>query len=116
MIEEWLQEVKKSVAPEALGMILVHNGIVRGTSKGGKPVVGMNLSYDKEKLEKTIADYRKRDGIADIRVWINSGELKVGDEIMAVLVAGRFRTDVFPAFESLIAVIKNEIVAEKESA
>jgi molybdopterin synthase catalytic subunit len=33
---------------------------------------------------------------------------------MRVLVAGRFRTDVLPVFESLLSVIKNEIVNERE--
>ncbi len=115
MIEQWLEEVKKNADPGALGMILVHNGIVRATSKDGKPVAGMNLSYDKLKLERAITEHKKREGIADIRVWIGSGELHVGDDIMAVLVAGRFRTDVLPVFESLISVIKNEIVDERES-
>ena len=38
MIERWIEEVKREADPEKLGMILVHNGIVRGTSKSGKPV------------------------------------------------------------------------------
>ena len=115
MIEQWLEEVKKSADPGALGMILVHNGIVRATSKKGKPVHGMSLSYDKAMLERAITEHKKRDGIETIRVWINSGELRVGDDIMIVLVAGRFRTDVLPVFESLISIIKNEIVTERES-
>jgi molybdopterin synthase catalytic subunit len=45
MIEQWVAEVKNKSAPEGLGMILVHNGIVRGTSKQGRPVNGMNLCY-----------------------------------------------------------------------
>ena len=50
MIERWIEEVKGSTNPEELGMILVHNGIVRGTSKSGKPVAGMRLSYDEKRL------------------------------------------------------------------
>jgi molybdopterin synthase catalytic subunit len=114
MIEQWLEEVKKNADPGALGMILVHNGIVRGTSKDGKPVLGMSLSYDKLKLERAITEHKKKDGIADIRVWIGSGELHVGDDIMRVLVAGRFRTDVLPVFEQLLSTIKGEIVSEEE--
>jgi molybdopterin synthase catalytic subunit len=49
-----------------------------------------------------------------VKVWINSGNLKVGDKIMFVLVAGRFRTDVLPVFEELLSLIKNEIVTEEE--
>jgi molybdopterin synthase catalytic subunit len=38
----------------------------------------------------------------------------VGDDIMRLLVAGRFRTDVLPVFESLLTTIKQEIVREQE--
>jgi molybdopterin synthase catalytic subunit len=114
MIEEWLAEVKKKADPEGLGMVLVHNGVVRGTSKQGKPVGGMNLSYDEEKLRRLVSEQKRKDGIVDIKVWINRGKLKVGDDIMLVLVAGRFRTDVVPVFESLLSSIKGEIVNERE--
>jgi len=114
MIEQWLAEVKNKSAPEGLGMILVHNGIVRGTSKQGRPVSRMNLSYDEKKLRSLVREQKRKAGILDIRVWINQGELRVGDDIMLVLVAGRFRTDVVPVFESLVATIKKEIVSELE--
>jgi len=116
VLTRWLSEVKKTADPGELGMILVHNGIVRGTSKQGKPVGRMRLTYDESALEKLIGEHREREGIVEIRAWINSGELRVGDDIMLVLVAGRFRTDVLPVFESLIAKIKGEIVNEKEMA
>jgi molybdopterin synthase catalytic subunit len=115
MVEQWLNEVKLKADPEGLGMILVHNGIVRATSKQGKPVSGMKLFYDEEKLGTVVSEQKKKDGILDIKVWINRGDLKVGDDIMLLLVAGRFRTDVLPVFESLLSVIKKEIVSEKES-
>jgi molybdopterin synthase catalytic subunit len=115
MIEQWLAEVKKKADPEGLGMILVHNGIVRATSKKGNPVSGMNLFYDKEKLKDVVSEQKKKDGILEIKIWINQGDLKVGDDIMLLLVAGRFRTDVLPVFESLLSVIKQEIVSERES-
>ena len=51
MIDKWLKEIKKNCDPESLGMILAHNGIVRGTAKDGKPVKGMKLSYDKDALK-----------------------------------------------------------------
>jgi hypothetical protein len=36
MIASWLKEVREKADPDMLGMVLVHNGIVRGTSKSGK--------------------------------------------------------------------------------
>lgn len=50
MIDEWPREMKQRANPEDLGIILVHNGIVRGTSKPGNPVWAMKLSYDQKKL------------------------------------------------------------------
>jgi molybdopterin synthase catalytic subunit len=114
MIEAWIQEIKKKCNPEMLGMILIHNGIVRGTARDGKPVKAMKLSYDKRMLEDLLKTYKTKEGVADIRVWINEGDLQVGDDIMNVCVAGRFRTDVLPVFQELLTTIKKEIVREEE--
>ena len=114
MIDRWIEEVKQRANPEELGMILVHNGIVRGTSKSGKPVRGMKLSYDQKRLDSVIPIFEQRPGVIEVKVWINSGNLKVGDNIMFLLVAGRFRSDVLPVFEELLTVIKSEVVTEEE--
>jgi len=114
MIEKWIRDIKATCAPDQLGMILVHNGIVRGTAKDGKSVQGMVLSYDEGLLEQTLDKFRNMEGIVAVRAWINKGELQIGDDIMYVLVAGRFRTDVLPVFQDLIRTIKSEIVKEEE--
>ena len=112
--DHWINSVKSICSPDQVGMILVHRGVVRGTSKHGDPITRMNLSHDPEKLRSLIEYYRQQEGIAEVRVWINEGELAVGEEIMCVLVAGRFRTDVLPVFEALLGAIKNEVVRELE--
>ena len=71
MIEQWIKEIKKECLPDMLGMILLHNGIVRATAKDGGKVQAMNLSYDKAKLGAAVRKYKKKDGIADIKAWIN---------------------------------------------
>ena len=114
MIDRWIEEIKLRANPEELGMILVHNGLVRATSKTGKPVRAMKLSYDREKLDSIVLTLKQKPGVVDIRVWINAGDLQVGDDIMFLIVAGRFRTDVLPVFEELLSVIKREIVTEQE--
>jgi molybdopterin synthase catalytic subunit len=114
MVHQWLEEVKQKANPEDLGMIMIHNGIVRGSSKSGRPVQGMKLSYDENRLNSVIPTFKQKTGIVEVRAWINSGNLKVGDNIMFLLVAGRFRTDVLPVFEELLSLIKNEIVTEEE--
>lgn len=114
MIEQWIKEIKKEAPADMLGMILTHNGIVRATAKGGGKVQAMNLSYDRPKLADAVREFKKREGIADIKVWINEGHLEIGDDIMNVCVAGRFRKDVLPVFQELISMIKTEIVREEE--
>jgi molybdopterin synthase catalytic subunit len=114
MIDEWIKEVKATVDPGELGMILVHDGIVRATAKTGTPVRGMVLSYDREKLAEAVRVARAKDGIVEVRVWLNEGRLNVGDDIMKVLVAGRFRTDVLPVLQNLLTAIKTEVVREEE--
>lgn len=114
MIEEWMKEIKKACDSRSLGMILAHNGIVRATTKDGKLVQGMKLVYDKTKLESAISECKTKDGIVDVRVWINEGELRIGDDIMNVCIAGRFRTDVLPVLQELLKTIKSEIVQEEE--
>jgi molybdopterin synthase catalytic subunit len=65
-------------------------------------------------VNSVIPTFRQRTGVVEVKVWINSGNLKVGDNIMFVLVAGRFRTDILPVFEELLSLIKNEIITEEE--
>src|SRR4030042_3445439 len=113
MVEQWIDDVKKNSDFRELGMILIHNGVVRSTSKDGKSVKGMHLSYNKEKLNMLTNEFRKKDGIVAIKAWINEGLLKVGDDIMYVLVAGRLRKYVLPALEEFVSRIKKEIVSEE---
>jgi molybdopterin synthase catalytic subunit len=114
MIEEWIKEIKEGSDFGNLGMILVHNGMVRATSKDGKSVKGMHLSCDRKELTSLMDELGKREGIAGIKVWINEGDLKVGDDIMYALVAGIFRTTVIPVLEELVSRIKKDIISEKE--
>jgi molybdopterin synthase catalytic subunit len=114
MIDKWIKEIKKESPPDMLGMILLHNGVVRATAKNGEKVKAMNLSCDKAKLKAVVNEFKKRDGIVDIKAWINEGHLKIGDDIMNVCVAGRLRKDVLPVFQELITMIKTEIVKEEE--
>ncbi|MDD3249274.1 MAG: molybdenum cofactor biosynthesis protein MoaE [Smithella sp.] len=116
MVDQWIEEIKKKCPPDRLGMILVHNGVVRAVSKSGSPVARMNLSFDRAALDKTVRRFKAREGIVEIRAWINEGVLNVGDDIMVVCVAGRFRADVLPVFQELVALIKTEIVTEDEAS
>jgi molybdopterin synthase catalytic subunit len=114
MVDEWLKEIKENCDPESLGMILVHNGIVKGTSKNGKSIKSIKLSCDKDALDCCVQKLKKREGITMIKVWINHGILNIGDNIIYLFIAGRFRTDVLPVLRDLLSTVKSEIVHEEE--
>ena len=114
-IDDWIQEVKAQPGSTAIGMILAHQGIVRGTSRSSEPVHGMLLRADRDRLEEALAEARTWVGVFAVRGWVNEGSLSVGDDIMKVLVAGDIRDNVFAALERLVSLIKNEVLSESES-
>jgi molybdopterin synthase catalytic subunit len=121
-IDEWLKEAKADPAALQEGMFLVHNGIVRQTPKvkvrqgidDGLIVKGMEFAYDAAKVESAIAETYKMDGIFHVRVWLNEGQLALGDDIMYVLIGGDIRPHVIDALQFLVGKIKSECVTEIE--
>ena len=89
-VDAWLREAKADSSAPACGMYLTHNGVVRATPKAAMP------------------------GICYVRVWLASGELAVGDDIMLVLIGGDIRPHVVDALQALVGTIKNECVSEVE--
>ena len=121
-IDLWLKEAKQHESAPKIGMYLTHNGVVRQSAKAKvrqgaedtKPVTGLYFSYDANKVDEVIAATYKMDGIYYIRVWLNEGELNVGDDIMYVLIGGDIRPRVVDALHYLVGRIKNECVVETE--
>ena len=121
-MDAWLKEAKQDESASKIGMYLVHNGIVRQSAKAKvrqgaqntKPVTGLIFSYDQAKVDAAIAETYKLDGIYYLRVWLNEGQLTVGDDIMYVLVGGDIRPHVVDALQALVGKIKSECVVETE--
>ena len=120
-MDQWLKEAKAHESAPKIGMYLTHNGIVRQSAKARvrygedtPDVTGMIFSYDQEKVDAVLADARKLEGIYYIRLWLNEGELKVGDDIMYVLIGGDIRPRVVDALNYIVGRIKNECVTETE--
>lgn len=121
-MEEWLKEAKADSRASQVGMFLVHNGVVRQTPKAkvrqgiddGSVVAEMTFSYDAAKVDAAVAEAYKLEGIYYIRVWLNEGVLKVGDDIMYVLIGGDIRPHVVDGLQFLVERIKTECVTEVE--
>ena len=121
-IDAWLKEAKAHESAPLCGMYLTHNGTVRQTAKAKvrygaentEKVTGMVFSYDQEKVDAVIADTYKMEGIYYIRIWLNEGQLAMGDDIMYVLIGGDIRPRVVDALQYLVSRVKNECVVERE--
>ena len=96
------------------GMILCHNGVVRGTSRDGRPVSGLTVTIDRKALDVILAEQRQRPGIIDILVEFREGLLKVGDDVMFIVVAGDLRDHVIPVLENTLNAIKKRVVHKEE--
>jgi len=100
---------------ENVGMILCHNGIVRGWSRKDKSTVtAVDVFPDTERIEKLRCKYEKKPGIYKILVEAKSGSLKPGDDLLFILVAGDIREHVKPVLSELLDRIKAEAVVKSE--
>ena len=111
-IDRWLREVKASPDAAKIGMYLTHNGVVRETARAA--VRGMLFSYDREKVDAAIRETYRMEGIYCVKVWLNQGELRTGDDIMYVLIGGDIRPHVADALQFLVGKIKSTCVSETE--
>ena len=121
-MDAWLQEAKQHPDAAKVGMYLTHNGVVRQTAKAKvrndapdtHTVIGMQFSYDTQKVDAVIADTYAMEGIYYVKVWLNEGTLNVGDDLMYVLIGGDIRPRVIDALQYLVGRVKNECVQEIE--
>lgn len=95
-------------------MILVHNGIVRGHSRDGRKVTGVEVSVDWERLKQVIEDGERLPGITAVEAHINEGSLAVGEDVMFLGVAGDIRENVIGALSTILNRIKSEVTSKKE--
>ena len=98
-----------------VGMILCHNGVVRGASRDGRPVTGLRVAVDRPQLERILTEQRSRPGIVDIQVEIAAErDLSVGDDVMLLVVAGDIRENVIAALSDTLNAIKTTVTAKTE--
>ncbi len=121
-VDQWLAEAKAAPGAENCGMYLTHCGTVRQSARAKvrqgqtdtRNVIGMRFSYDAERVARAVEETEALEGIFHVRVWLNEGELRLGDDIMLVLIGGDIRPRVVDALQFLVGRIKNECVHEDE--
>ena len=97
-----------------MGMIAGHVGVVRETSLSGEHVKGIEVAFNQDAINLIISEIEFMLGIIKVLVDVFPGTLKVGDDIMAVVVGGDTREHVFPALMTAVDRIKTEGSRKKE--
>ena len=113
-INRLLEKIRMHPDAHKMGMIASHLGIVRGSSRNNRKVIGIEVDYDLDAINDIIRDIKKLPGIFEVMVEINNGQLDVGDEILFVAVGGDIRENVFHALIKAVDLIKERASQKRE--
>jgi len=114
-IYKMMDAIKQHPDFNKVGMVLCHNGVVRGTSREGRGVKGLSVSVDHRILEQIVSEQKKRPGIVDIQVEIaEDRDLTIGDDVMLLLVAGDIRENVIAVLTETLNLIKSTVTKKTE--
>ena len=89
-------EIRRHPQFDKAGMVLIHNGVVRGTSRDGRRVKGLRVAVDRERLARILAEQKKRPGI------------------MLLAVAGDIRETVIAVLADTLNLIKKTVTSKTE--
>ncbi|MEF2146409.1 MAG: molybdenum cofactor biosynthesis protein MoaE [Desulfovibrionaceae bacterium] len=115
-ISKAIAELKKEPGfADNVGMILIHNGVVRGWSRKDKtPVSAVEVHPDHARISELVQEYQSRPGIWRIIAKANEGRLSTGDDLLFIIVAGDIRENVKPVLSEILDRIKSEAVVKTE--
>jgi molybdopterin synthase catalytic subunit len=114
-INTLIAQIKRHPDYARVGMILCHQGVVRATSRDGRPVRGLRVAVDPDRLRQVVVANKQRPGIVEILVTIDSErDLMVGDDVMLLVVAGDIRENVIAALSATLDAIKTQVTRKTE--
>jgi len=111
-LSDLLDSVKKRPDYHKVGALALFVGVVRGKTKKGESVKRLDLeAYDEkadEVLEEICQDLKSKKGVVDVQIHHFTGEFKLGEDLVYVLVAGGHRQNVFPVLQEAVERYKKE--------
>jgi molybdopterin synthase catalytic subunit len=115
-MDELIAKVKAHPQISKAGMILCHNGIVRGSDRSGqKQVSRLDVQVHNEKIEEIRSWAESLPGIVCVIIEATEGQLRVGDDLLYIVVAGDIRDHVVAALVGALDRVKSEGVTKVES-
>ena len=113
-LNKMIEEIQGHPGSASIGMIASHLGVVRGSSRDGRKVTGIEVVYDHNVIGNIVRGIKALPGIIEVLVDTNEGLLDVGDEILAVAVGGDIRDNVFPALIRAVDLIKKDASKKRD--
>jgi len=114
-LERLIASVKQHPEISRAGMILCHNGIVRGCDRSGENLVStLRVAVDRSAIERIRSWAESRPGIVAVAIEAFEGEFQVGEDLLYVVVAGDVRENVFSVMRETVERIKAEGVHKAE--
>ena len=117
-LEGIIDSMKKNSNIKKVGSIHTFTGIVRSTSKYGKPVVSMKIdAFDElanENIKKICEKLKRKEGIIDIKIVHLKGQFELTEDLVYVVVASAHRQEGFEAIREAVDMYKKEIAVWKK--
>ncbi len=113
-LNDLVEKIKREVDFLKVGMIACHNGIARGTSRGGELAEYLDIDVDADKWDEVLREMRSETGIAAVEAYLFTGRRRVGDDVLLIAVAGDIRENVLPVLEKTLNRLKKEAVKKRE--
>ena len=116
-LEQIITSIKKKHNIVEAGSIHTFTGIVRNSSKTGKPVMGMKIDAYKELANKSIQKIcnklKQEKGIIDVKIIHFKGNFDLTDDVVHVVVASAHRKEGFDTISKAVDLYKKEIAVWK---
>jgi len=115
-ISQRIAELKKQPGfTDKVGMVLVHNGVVRSWSRqDGQEVVALEVKPDLAAVEAIRQEFLKKPGIFEIIIEPLAGRFVPGDDLLYIIVAGDVRENVKPVLAEVLDRVKAGPIAKRE--
>jgi molybdopterin synthase catalytic subunit len=115
-ISRTIAELKKRPGfQDNVGMLLIHNGVVRNWSrKDRQKVSALEVRVDQDIIAALRDEYLQKEGIYEIVIEARSGRFQPGDDLLFIIVAGDLRENIKPVLAELLDRVKAEAVSKQE--
>jgi len=112
-----IKSIKQNYDIIEAGSIHTFTGIVRSTSKSGKPVVSMTIdAYDEianESINRICEHLKQKKGIIDVKLVHLKGDFELSEDLVYVVVASAHRKEGFEVISKAVEMYKEKIAVWK---